>query len=87
MLWFVRNGLYLILFSWALCDDHIPRATSPATFCHNLADFVQNSNYDIASARAEGSLAPAMSKFEFWKKIGQQNLVINFGTKWYKKEV
>ena len=55
----------LTLFRVALCDDHTPRATSPAAFCHNLADFVQNSNFDIARARAEGSLVPAMSKFEF----------------------
>ena len=55
----------LTLFSWALCDDHTPRATSPAAFCHNMANFVQNSNFDIARARAEGSSAPAMSKFEF----------------------
>ena len=57
------NPIYL--FSWALCDDHTPRATSPAAFCHNLANFVQNSNFYIAMARAEGSLAPAMSKLEF----------------------
>ena len=55
----------LTLFSVALCDDHTPRATSPAAFCHKMANFVQNSNFDIARARAEGSSAPAMSKFEF----------------------
>ena len=57
--------LTLTLFSVALCDDHTPRATSPAAFCHNLGDFFQNSNFDIAGARAKGSLALAMSKFEF----------------------
>ena len=57
--------LDLTLFSVALCDDHTPRATSPAAFCHNLGDFFQNSNFDIAGARAKGSLALAMSKFEF----------------------
>ena len=33
--------------------------------CPNLANFIQNSNFDIARARAEGSVAPVMSKFEF----------------------
>ena len=62
---------FLTLFSWALCDDHTPRAMSPAAFCHNMANFVQNSNFDFARARVEGSSAPAMSKFEFWKKIAK----------------
>ena len=53
------------LFSVALYDDHTPPATSPAAFCHNLADFFQNSNFDIAKARAEGLFALAMSKYEF----------------------
>ena len=54
----------LTLFSWGLFDDHTPRAMSPAAFCHKMANFVQNSNFDIARARAEGSSAPAMSKFK-----------------------
>ena len=61
----LKSAFALTLFSWALCDDHTPRATSPAAFCPNLADFVQNSNFDISRARAEDCLAPAMSNFEF----------------------
>ena len=64
----------LTLFRVALCDDHTPRATSPAAFCHNLADFFQNSNFDIAGARAEGSSALAMSKFELWKKLAKSRM-------------
>ena len=64
-LWPLTYICLLTLFSWGLCDDHTPRAMSAAAFCHKMANFVQNSNFDIARARAEGSSAPAMSKFEF----------------------
>ena len=40
----------------ALCDDHTPCATSPAAFCHNLANFDPDSNFDIAGAYTEDSL-------------------------------
>ena len=55
----------LTLISVALCDDHTPCATSPAAFCHNLANFYQNSNFDIAGALPEepSAVALAMSKF------------------------
>ena len=33
--------------------------------CHNLANFFQNSNFDIARAKDPSALALAMSKFEF----------------------
>ena len=59
------NNASLTLFSVALCDDHTPRATSPAAFCHTLTDFFQNSNFDIAGAKEPSALALAMSKFEF----------------------
>ena len=45
----------LILFSVALCDGHTPRATSPAAFFHNSAEFYQNSNFDITGAWTEES--------------------------------
>ena len=33
--------------------------------CYNLANFFQNSNFDIAGAEEPSALALAMSKFEF----------------------
>ena len=55
----------LTLFNWALFDDHTPRATSPAAFCHNLANLYLNSNFDIAKAEDPSAQAPAMSNFKF----------------------
>ena len=40
----------LTLYSVALCDAHTPCALSLAEFCHNLANFYPNSNFDIARA-------------------------------------
>ena len=52
---FPHKVFLLTLFSLALCDDHTPHATSPAAFCHNLANFYPNSNFDIARAWTEES--------------------------------
>ena len=54
-----------------MCDDHTPRALSLAAFCHNLANFFQNSNFDIAGAEDPSAQALAMSKFDSFLKIGQ----------------
>ena len=43
----------LTLFSWALCDDHTPRATSPAAFCPKLANFYQILKFVIAGVWTE----------------------------------
>ena len=36
-----------------------------------MANFVQNSNFDIAGAEEPSALALAMSKFELWKKLAK----------------
>ena len=69
----------------ALYDDHTSRATSLAAFCHNLANFFQNSNSEIAGAEDPSAQAPAMSKFDFfflnWPRYGKVRFPQNLAAK------
>ena len=74
----------LIIFSVALCDDHTPCATSPATFCHNLADFNPNLNFNIAEALAEESSVLFIVLLFFDNMCGFY-IIVHFPKNWASK--